>query len=58
MRPDAEEILRLVLYRLADRRFVPEVYGEGVLRLHIVEAVKDQTEDLLDGVAGGTGLAR
>jgi len=32
---------------VADRRFVPEVDGEGVLRLHIVEAVEDQTEDLL-----------
>jgi hypothetical protein len=32
---------------VADRRFVSQVYGEGVLRLHIVEAGEDQTEDLL-----------
>ena len=26
---------------VADRRFVPKVYGEGVLRLHVVEAEQD-----------------
>jgi uncharacterized protein (DUF1697 family) len=32
---------------VADRRFVFEIDGEGVLGLHVVEAVEDQSEDLL-----------
>ena len=32
---------------IADRRFIPQIDGEGVLRLHIVEAGEDHTEDLL-----------
>jgi hypothetical protein len=32
---------------VADRGFVFEIDGEGVLGLHVVEAVEDQSEDLL-----------
>jgi hypothetical protein len=32
---------------IADRRFIPQIDGESVLRLHIVEAGEDHTKDLL-----------
>jgi hypothetical protein len=34
-------------HEVADRGFSTEIDGEGVLGLHVVEAVEDQSEDLL-----------